>query len=333
MNVEISRFGVEFIREFGARIGPEAGVPTLGLTENGYLFLSGSEEGAVLMEELAAMQRGLGAATEVLAPEELSRRYPWMQFDDVTAGSFGPRDEGWFDNMGLLGGFRAGARAMGAEFGHDRVVGLAHDGGRITAVHAERAGAIPCGAFLCAAGTGSTAICAMAGIDIPVEPRKRTVFVADAPNARHPDAPLVIDHSGIYFRPEHGSWIAATVPLDDRACDEGDWEPDHDQFDEMIWPRLYSRAEGFDAVKVTRFWVGHYDYNRLDQNAILGRWPGIENFHLAAGFSGHGLQQAPAVGRGLAEVILTGSYQTLDLSPLGPRRVLEDRPFLERAVV
>ncbi len=333
VNVEISRFGVGFIRDFGARIGPEGGVPSLGLKENGYLFLSGTAEGAALLADLAAMQRGLGAATEVLGPDALAERFPWMQLDDVTAGSMGARDEGWFDNMGLLNGFRNAARAMGAVFVNDRVTGLERKGDRIVAALTETGARMEGAAFLCAAGTGSTEICRMAGIELPVEPRKRTVFVIDAPNARHPEAPLIIDHSGIYLRPEHGQWIAATVPDEDGPCAEDDWEPDHAQFEELIWPKLYARSEGFDAVKVTRFWVGHYDYNTLDQNAILGRWPGHANFHVAAGFSGHGLQQAPAVGRGLAEVILTGGYRTLDLTPLGPERVLEKRPFLEKAVV
>lgn len=333
VNVEISRFGVGFIRDFGARVGPEGGVPSLGLKENGYLFLSGTTEGAALLAELAAMQRGLGAATEVLGPEALAERFPWMQVDDVTAGSIGARDEGWFDNMGLLNGFRNAARARGAVFVQDRVTGLERKGDRIVAALTEKGARLEGGAFLCAAGTGSTAICRMAGIELPVEPRKRTVFVIDAPNARHPDAPLIIDHGGIYLRPEHGQWIAATVPDEDGPCAEDDWEPDHAQFEELIWPKLYARSEGFDAVKVTRFWVGHYDYNTLDQNAVLGRWPGHANFHVAAGFSGHGLQQAPAVGRGLAEVILTGGFRTLDLSPLGAERVLAKRPFLEKAVV
>ncbi|KAB2882766.1 MAG: FAD-binding oxidoreductase [Albidovulum sp.] len=333
VNVEISRFGVDFIRNFAERIGPGGGIASLGLKENGYLFLSGTEEGARTLRDLAAMQRGLGAATEVLDAGALAARFPWMQFDDVTAGSIGARDEGWFDNMGLLNGFRAAARAQGAVFLADRVTGLERAGDRVTAALTEGGRRIEGGAFLCAAGTGSAAICAMAGIDLPVEPRKRTVFVVDAPNARHPEAPLIIDHTGVYLRPEHGAWITATVPDDDGPCDPDDWEPDHDQFEDLIWPRLYNRSEGFDAVKVLRLWVGHYDYNTLDQNAILGRWPGHANFHVAAGFSGHGLQQSPAVGRGMAELILDGGYRSLDLSPLGPERVLEGRPFLEKAVV
>ncbi len=333
VNVEISRFGVDFIRNFGDRIGPDGGVPSLGFKENGYLFLTGSESGAAVMEELAAMQRGLGAATEVLGPADLARRYPWMVLDDVIAGSLGARDEGWFDNMGLLNGFRNGARARGAVYVKDRVAGLVRDGARITGVTLASGATVAAGAFLCASGTASAEVCRLAGFDLPVEPRKRTVFVIDAPHARHPDAPLIVDHSGIYLRPEHGAWITATVPEDDGPCPRDDWEPDHALFDDLIWPRLYARSEGFDAVKVTRFWVGHYDYNRLDQNAVLGLWPGSQNFFIAAGFSGHGLQQAPAVGRGLAEVILTGGYQTLNLSPLGAERILADRPFLERAVV
>ncbi|MCB2127235.1 MAG: FAD-binding oxidoreductase [Rhodobacteraceae bacterium] len=333
VNVEISRFGVDFIRNFAERIGPEGGIASLGLKENGYLFLSGTEDGARTLAELAAMQRSLGAATEVLDAAALATRFPWMNLEDVTAGSIGARDEGWFDNMGLLNGFRAAARARGAVFLADRVTGLERAGDRVTAALTEGGRRIEAGAFLCAAGTRSAAVCAMAGIDLPVEPRKRTVFVVDAPNARHADAPLIIDHTGVYLRPEHGAWIAATVPDDDGPCDPDDFEPDHAQFEELIWPRLYHRSEGFDAVKVLRLWVGHYDYNTLDQNAVLGRWPGHANFHVAAGFSGHGLQQSPAVGRAMAELILHGGYRSLDLLPLGPERVLEGRPFLEKAIV
>lgn len=333
VNVQISRFGVDFIRHFADRVGPEGGVPSLGLRENGYLFLSGTESGAALMAELAAMQRELGASTQVLDRAELARRYPWMSLDDVVAGSIGLADEGWFDNMGLLNGFRNAARARGVVYRRAAVTGLGRDGDRIATVTLSDGETVGCGAFLNAAGTASAAICAMAGLALPVEPRKRTVFVIDAPNARHPDAPLIIDHSGIYLRPEHGQWITATVPDDDGPCAPDDWEPDHAQFEEIIWPRLWARAAGFDAVKVARFWVGHYDYNRLDQNAVLGLWPGTGNFYVAAGFSGHGLQQAPAVGRGLSEVILTGAWQSLDLSPLGAARILTGTPFLERAVV
>lgn len=332
VNVAISRFGVEFIRNFAEQLGPEGGVPSLGLKENGYLFLSHSAEGAVLLEELAAMQRGLGAATEVLTPAAVQARFPWLEVGDLTAGSFGHRDEGWFDNMGLLQGFRAAARAQGAEFVRDEATGLEMQGGRVTGVHLRDRGLVACGAAVNAAGTRASVVAGWAGLSLPVEPRKRTVFVIDAPNARHPDAPLLVD-TGFYLRPEHGQWITATVPDQDGPCAADDFEPDLHLFEEVIWEQLYNRAPGFDAVKVVRHWVGHYAYNTLDQNALLGRLPGVENLFFMNGFSGHGLQQAPAVGRGLAEMILTGGWQSLDLSDLDVGRVLTGAAFREKAVV
>lgn len=332
VNVAISRFGVEFIRNFAEQLGPEGGVPSLGLKENGYLFLSHSAEGAVLLEELAAMQRGLGAATEVLTPAAVQARFPWLEVGDLTAGSFGHRDEGWFDNMGLLQGFRAAARAQGAEFVRDEATGLEMQGGRVTGVHLRDRGRVACGAAVNAAGTRASVVAGWAGLSLPVEPRKRTVFVIDAPNARHPDAPLLVD-TGFYLRPEHGQWITATVPDQDGPCAADDFEPDLHLFEEVIWEQLYNRAPGFDAVKVVRHWVGHYAYNTLDQNALLGRLPGVENLFFMNGFSGHGLQQAPAVGRGLAEMILTGGWQSLDLSDLDVGRVLTGAAFREKAVV
>lgn len=333
VNVAISRFGIGFIRDFQGGLGQDVGIPSLGLRENGYLFLTATESGAAVMAELAAMQRGLGAETQVLSPAEIRARFPWMAVDDLVAGSFGPSQEGWFDNMGLLAGFRAAARAQGARFLTAEVAGLEMEGTRIAAAQLADGSRIAAAEVICAAGTRAAAVLRMAGADLPVEPRKRTVFVVDAPAARHADGPLLVDHLGYYMRPEHQQWITAMVPEGDGPCDPDDFHPDHDQFEREIWPLIYTRVPGFEAAKVTRLWVGHYDYNRLDQNAILGRHPGLANLTLMSGFSGHGLQQSPAVGRGIAELILTGGYQSIDLSPLGMERVLADRPFPERGIV
>lgn len=332
VNVEISRFGIEFIRDIAGQLGPQGGVTSLGLKENGYLFLTGNAETAGVMRDVAAMQRGLGAATEILGPTQIKAKYPWLTVDDLVAGSFGPRDEGWFDNMGLLGGFRAAAKAQGARFLTDRVIGLVMAGDRVVGATLQKAGHVDCGAAVNAAGTRAAEVMRMVGLGLPVEPRKRTVFVIDAPNARHPDAPLLVD-SGFYLRPEQNHWITATVPSDDGSCAPDDFEPDLQLFEDVIWEQLYARSTGFDAVKVIRHWVGHYDYNTLDQNAILGPHPDLPNLYLMNGFSGHGLQQSPAVGRGVAEHILTGGWQTIDLSDLSVERVLLNMPFLELAVV
>ena len=332
VNVQISRFGIEFIRHIAEHLGPQGEIASLGLKENGYLFVTGNADAAAVMQDAAAMQRDLGAGTQVLSPDQIKAKYPWLEVSDLLAGSFGPRDEGWFDNMGLLGGFRAAARAQGARFVADRVIGMDLAAGRIVAAVLEKAGRVACGAAVNAAGTRAAEVMRMAGLDLPVEPRKRTVFVIDAPGARHADAPLLVD-TGFYLRPEQNHWITATVPTDDGPCAPDDFEPDLHLFEEVIWEQLYARAPGFDAVKVIRHWVGHYDYNTLDQNAILGPHPNVPNLYLMNGFSGHGLQQSPAVGRGVAEHILTGAWQSIDLGDLSADRVLRNAPFLERAVV
>ncbi|MFN4130283.1 MAG: NAD(P)/FAD-dependent oxidoreductase, partial [Paracoccaceae bacterium] len=317
-----------FIRDFKARMGCD-----LGLKEQGYLFLAHSAEGAATLRDAVQMQREHGAATEVWTPDQIRARFPWLEVDDLTAGSFGTTGEGWFDNMGLLSGFRAMARAQGARFVTDRVTGLRMAGGQVAGVVLERAGDVACRHAVNAAGTRAAHVCRMAGLDLAVEPRKRTVYVINAPNARHPDAPLMVD-AGFYLRPEQKTyWITATVPQEDGPCAPDDFEPDLHLFEDVIWEQLYARAPGFDAVKVVRHWVGHYAYNTLDQNAILGPHPQVGNLHLCNGFSGHGLQQSPAVGRGIAEQILTGGWQTIDLSDLSVGRMIEGRAFRERAVV
>ena len=333
INVRISRFGVDFIRNVKDWLGQDGGVADLGFHERGYLFLAGTEAQAEAMREVAAIQLAEGAGTLLLEPAALAGRFPWLDLAGVVLGSLGPRDEGWFDNMGLLGGFRRAARARGVEYVDDEVTGLVRQGGRITAVDLASGRRVVCSHAANACGTRAASLLRSLGEDLPVEPRKRTVFLIDAPNAQAPGAPLLIDHTGFYLRPEGKHWIAATVPERDGPADPDDFDPNLQEFEDLVWPRLYARAPGFDAVKVIRAWAGHYAYNRLDQNAILGRWPGIENLYLMNGFSGHGLQQAPAVGRGIAELILHGSYQSLDLAPLGPERILSGTPFLERAIV
>lgn len=332
-NVAISRFGIEFIRDFARHTGPAGGVADLGLRENGYLFLTRTESGAAQLERHAAMQRGLGAATQILDRAELAARWPWMQLDDVVAGSFGPRDEGFFDNMGLLSGLKAAARAAGARWRTDRVTAFHRTDDRVTAVTLGSGERVEADIFVNCAGPRAGRLMQTMGLALPVEPRKRTIFFVDAPQARHPETPLVIDPTGIWFRPEHGQWLAATVPEIDGPCAEDDFDPQSDLWEDAVWPALYERAEGFGEAKVLRQWAGHYAYNTLDQNAILGRHPLVPNLYHANGFSGHGLQQAPAVGRGIAEQIVHGDWTTLDLSPLGVQRILDGRPYAEDAIV
>ncbi len=333
INVKISQFGVEFIRNVADWLGQEGEVRDLGFHENGYLFLAGTDEQARTMREVAEIQRAHGAATQTLEPSELAERFPWLDLTGVSLGSFGPRDEGWFDNMGLLWGFRRAARARGVRFLDGEVSGFLLSEGCVKGIRLANGEFLHADVAVNAAGTRAANLFRGLGIDIPVEPRKRTVFLIDVPNLQASRAPLHIDHLGFYIRPEGRHWIAATVPEVDPCTALEDFEPNHGEFEEILWPRLYERLPSTEIAKVIRAWAGHYDYNVLDQNAILGRWPGYDNLYVMNGFSGHGLQQAPAVGRGMAELILTGNYRSLDLSEFGAERILEGRPFLERAIV
>ncbi len=318
INVRISAFGLAEIRRLG-----------LDFVGHGYLTLAGTEAGAAALRAAHAVQRAEGAATVLLAPDEIAARFAHLRVDDLVLGAFGPEGEGWFDNMGLLSAYRAGARAGGAEWIRDEVVGLEVAGGRVSAVRLAGGGRIGCGVFVNAAGGTGREVAAMAGLDLPVERRKRTVFAFAVAAPPAGDLPLMIDPGGVWCRPEGAGFIAAGTPDPDPAVAADDFEPRHAEWEEMVWPALAARSPAFEACRLTGFWAGHYDMNTRDRNAVVGPHPEVANFLCANGFSGHGLQQAPAVGRGLAEWIAHGEYRSLDLGPLGWARA----PLPEGAVI
>lgn len=333
VNVAISRFGVAFIRDAARRFGLGDAADPLAFRENGYLLLAGSAAGAEALRAQTAMQRDRGAATVLLAPGDLAARFPWLDPGGVRLAAFGPSGEGWFDAMRLLDLFRRGARAAGVDYVADRVAGLDLAGGRITHVRLGGGRRVACGHVVNAAGTGAAAIAAMAGVALPVEPRKRTVFLIDAPDLRGIAAPLTVDPTGLWFRPEGRHWLAAALPVPDRAVQPDDFAPDHAAFERDVWPALAARVPGFAAIRAIGAWAGHYDCNTWDANALLGLHPACGNLFLACGFSGHGLQQAPAVGRGIAEAIVHGGWRSLDLSPLSAARLAEGRRLTEAAII
>ena len=227
---------------------------------------------------------------------------------------------------------RAKARAQGAVYAHATVAGLTRAGGRITQVALADGRRLAPGVVVNAAGPQARAVAEMAGLDLPVSPRARAVFVFEA---RDPPAalPLVIDPSGVYVRPEGPLFITGTAPPPDRDPETEDLTVDHRLFEEIIWPTLAHRIPAFEAIRLVRAWAGLYAMNPVDQNALIGPHPDCHGLLLANGFSGHGLQQAPAVGRGLAEWIVHGRYVSLDLSPLSLDRLRGGRPLIEQAVV
>jgi sarcosine oxidase len=333
VNIEISRFGIELIKHLDKWLGvPGQTVPQIDFVEGGYLFLA-TEVGLPVLERNHAMQRQHGAQVALLTPAELLQRFAWLRVDDLAGGSLGLADEGWFDAHALLQAFRARARSLGVRYVAGEVNGLDHDATGLTGVRLADGGAIRADWVVNAAGPRAAEVAAMAGIDLPVRPRKRFVYHFDCRTKLGP-APLTIDPSGVYFRPEGPAWIGGSSPRDGEPDpDTLDLEVDRARFEEVVWPALAHRVSAFDSIRLLDAWAGHYAVNTFDHNAIIGPHPALPNLLFANGYSGHGLQQAPAVGRGLAEWIAAGHYDTIDLAPLGWERVLAGRPLRETNVV
>ena len=341
INVKISQFGSAFIRDF-ARTMQVAGeaAPDLNFHQGGYLFLARTEDQAQVLRENHAVQVACGADVVLWGPEEVQRAFPHLNVDDLVLASYGRSGEGWFSNTGLMNGFRAKARENGADYVHDEVVGIARQGNRVTGVTLKSGATVAAGTIVNASGPRAALTARMAGLDVPVEPRKRTSFVfacADTPEGSAKvnggRLPLMIDPTGVFCRPEGRFFLTGAPPLEDPAVDWDDFEPRWQEFEDIIWPALAHRSAKFEAIKLVNQWAGHYDFNSLDHNLIVGRHPEVTNFIYANGFSGHGLQQSPAAGRGVAELIIHGQFRTLDLSEVGYERIVEGRPFLEKAVI
>ena len=333
-NIRMSRFGFDFLRDAGRRLaieGPGESPPDVGLTERGYLYLAPPASEAT-MRAVHEVQRAEGADVVLLTPEDLAERYPWMSLDGVALGSLGLRAEGWFDGYGLTRALRRKAQSLGAAFVTDEATRMVRNGSRITAVTLADGASIPCGTVVDAAGPWAGQVAAMAGVWLPVEARRRCVFTFEAADPPR-DPPLVIDTSGAWFRPEGGAFIAAIPP--DEADDLPDLplEVDARLWDEHLWPALATRVPAFDALRRTGGWAGYYETNTFDHNAILGPHPEVENLLFANGFSGHGIQQAPAVGRAIGELIAHGRYVSLDLAVFDYARIAAGRRVVERNVI
>jgi glycine/D-amino acid oxidase-like deaminating enzyme len=331
INIEISLYGIAFLRDIGARLAVGDERPAIDLHEGGYLFLATPEKRAIL-EANHALQTKLGADILFLEPEALAARFPWLSTDGIAAGCWGRSGEGWFDGYGLMQAFRKRARAHGVPYLAAEVLRAERDGAGFR-LSLSDGSAITCERLVNAAGaSGARRICRDLGVELPIESRKRMIFTFDC---REPvaDCPLMIDPNGTYVRPEGTGFLCGSAPEEVADPETGDFDVEHGFFDDHLWPTLAARVPAFEAIKPGRAWAGHYDMNLFDHNAFVGPVAAVPGLHVAAGFSGHGLQQAPAVGRGLAELLVHGRYTTLDLSPLAFDRLAEGHKLSENNVV
>ena len=329
-NIRLSQFTLTLFRRLKETFGTDADI---GFREGGYLILAG-EAGLPILKANHEAQIAEGADILLEDADQLAKRFSWLSTEGISAGAFGRTGEGWFDAHAMLTLFRKALRDKKIDFIAADVTGIERQGGRVTGVTLDNGEKLEAGIVVNAAGPNAGKVAALAGLTLPVEPRKRNVFVFEA-REKYTDMPLLVDPSGIYVRPEGSVYLTGGAEPEegDGPADPRDFDVDWPLFEEVIWPVLATRIPAFEAIKATRAWAGHYDYNTLDQNAVIGPHPEVGNFIFANGFSGHGLQQAPAVGKALAELIVHGGYRTVDCSAFGYQRVAEGRAFRELNVI
>ena len=331
VNIEISLYGIDFLRSAGERLAVGDDRPDVGLHEGGYLFLA-TDAGVENLRANHGLQSSFGADIVRLDGRTLAEHFPYLTLDGIVAGCWGRTGEGWFDGYALTQALRRKARSLGVTLTTAEIASIEMNGGHATGVELAGGERIGAGHVVVTAGTATAALLKPLGAVLPVEARRRFVF-SFACKELLPGFPLLIDPTGVYVRPEGDLYICGASPASDADSPATDFEVDYGFFDETIWPVLAERVPAFKTIKPGRAWAGHYDFNWFDQNAIVGALPGLDNVLIATGFSGHGLQQAPGVGRGLAELIVHGRYETLDLSPLGYQRIADNTPLIEANVV
>ena len=335
INIRVSQFAAEFVKNFRDFMGGDERVPHIATQNYGYMYLADNAEFAATLKEGQQIQASLGAGTKHMSRDEIARDYPFYNLDDIIAANHNLIDEGYFDGNTLFDWWKRSAREHGVEYLTNEVVAMTKsaDGSRIESVTLASGDVVPCGTVVNCSGPRANRTAQMAGIDIPVEPRKRYTFIFDAAEPLDRDLPLTIDPSGVHMRSEGTYYLAGCPPDDDPAVDFDDFVQDHSIWQEKVWPILATRVPAFERVKLINSWAGHYAFNTLDQNAIIGPHTKVSNFLFVNGFSGHGFQQSPAMGRGISEHIIYGEYRSLDLSPFGYGRIERGEKFVEKAVI
>jgi len=328
VNIRVCQASFAFLREVGDLLSVDGERPEISLVERGYLYLASPEQTPTL-HQAHEIQRAHNADVALLDAAGLRARFPWLNTCGVACGALGLSGEGWFDAYALLSAFKRKARAQGAKYLPAEVAGLTLAGRRVSQIALGDGSKLACGHVVNAAGPWARRVAAWAGIELPVFARRRTVFVV-ACKAKLDGMPLLIDPTGFWIRPEGEHFIGGTTPRVD--TDEAPLEPEYELWD-SLWPDLAARIPAFAEAKVVRAWAGYYEMNEFDHNALIGAHPAVDNLYFINGFSGHGVQQAPIVTRGLAELMLRGRFETLDLSDVLIQRLVDGKPLRELGVI
>jgi len=328
-NILMSLYALDCFTRFEEEMAVKGEKPFLNFRQDGYLFLI-DPAGRAAAHESLARQKELGGQVEWWSPQQIKSHFPLISVAGLAGGTFGPRD-GYLDPYALMMAYRAKAVSLGAQYIWDEVVELKKSRNRLEGVQLASGRILKAPVVVNAAGPWAAEVARTAGVELPIFPTKRQVFVVKPTFPLDWPLPLVIAPSGLYFRPETGGLlIVGRSMAQDQVGFNFDWE--WSRFTEFLWPELAQIVPPFETLKLVRGWAGLYALNRFDGNAILGSWPEVQGLYLINGFSGHGLQQSPAAGRFLAELILKRPF-ILDLSCFSPQRILANRPLPEGGLV
>ncbi len=336
LNVRISQFAADFVKNLRRYMGDDDRVPELSIRSFGYMYLADNDDFANVLRESQKTQLAAGTATQLMTAEQIKAAYPFYNVDDIVLGSINLVDEGYWDGSAVFDWWRRSSRERGVEYIENEVVAMTRTpaGTRVESVTLKSGEVISCGQVVNASGPRAARTARMAGIDVPVEPRKRFSWIFSAENPLDRDLPLTIDPSGVHVRENGGGTYQCGGHADvDPVVDYDDFNMDHALWENQIWPILATRIPQFEAIKVQSEWAGHYAMNVFDHNAIMGPHTEVENFIFLNGFSGHGLQQSPAMGRGTAEYLVHGEYRALDMSPFNFERIPAGRKIIEKAII
>lgn len=330
VNVRLSQYSLSVYREFGERMEVKGGRPEIDFKPRGYLFL-GSEKNWPLLVKHQAFQKSMGVETELLDIEETLRIIPDLNTEGLVGSSFSPGD-GYMDPYSVLQGYIKKAKHLGVEYIYQEVETILKTGDRVEGVRTKDGTTYHAPLIVNAAGPYAGEVGKMAGVEIPVHPVRRMVYLFKPPRLFEYDLPLTIDTSGVYFLQETGRFILTGKSRPEEPPGFNfNW--DRNYFNDVIWPAIAFRIPLFNELKLIRGWAGLYEINPWDNNAIIGGHPEVPGFFMAVGFSGHGFQQAPAVGKALSELIRLGRYETIDMSPLSYERIIKREKVLEEEVV
>jgi glycine/D-amino acid oxidase-like deaminating enzyme len=328
-NIQISQYALDVLTRFEDEMAVDDNRPRIYYHQEGNLFLV-DQAGHDAARRAYALQKSLNCEVEWWLPDKIKQQYPLYEAHQFVGGTMSPGD-GYFDAYAVLMGYKAKARSLGAAYIQDEVVKIKKNHTHVAGAELATQGRLNADCVINCAGAWAAEVAKTAGIHLPVVPVKRQVFALNPAVKPEGPLPLTVLPSGLYFRTETGGLILLGKSLqEDPIGFDFNW--DDKRFIELLWPELADFVPAFDRLKLVRGWAGLYAVNTLDGNAILGQWPELKGFYLANGFSGHGLQQAPAVGRYISELILAQPL-ALDLSIFNPQRILENTPLSEAGLV